>query len=190
MPEGKNVKCVKCGYIWFQDAPKHLPIIDKPLKLEPIPKGSSLPVIIEHSSSIWLKILPLFFTFMIIVTSISIFRDQITKTIPYSHKFYNLINLPTTNDINLNNISITRGKDFININGFVVNRSSEERKVPAILLTISDQNGKKLTSSLISSPNHYLNTNEKYPIHKRIFNLPTNSYYVTIDIEDLFNIFG
>ncbi len=188
LPNGKNVKCVKCEYIWFQYAKTHDKIIEKPIQIEQIPTRSALPVIIEINSTIWLKILPVFFFFMIIITSIFIFRDYMIKVVPKLDAFYNLINLPTTTNVKLESVSVVKNKDFININGLVINHSNKKRKVPAILITISDQEGRRLVSSFTKSPQHYLNPNEKYHIHKRIFNLPTDSCYVTIDLEDLFNI--
>lgn len=189
LPDGKNVKCVKCGYIWFQKLVTKQYTPEKPIKIQPIPEGSSLPVIIEANVSIWLKILPIFFACMILVTSVTLFRDNIIKTIPSSYVIYDILNMPATDNFKLDNFSVIKNKDFININGFIVNSSNQKRKVPAILITISDENGKKLTSSLIKSPQHYLELSEKYPINKRLFNLPKNSYYITIDIDDLFNKF-
>ena len=189
LPDGKNVKCVKCGYIWFQRAITKQYIPEKPIEIQPIPKNSSLPVIIEDSISVWLKSLPAFFACMIFITSITLFRDNIIKTIPSSHIIYDTFNISTTANLKLDNVSVVKNKDFVNINGFIVNNSNEKRKVPTILITVSDENGKKLMSSLMKSPQHYLGVNEKYPIHKRLFNLPKNSYYLTIDVADLFNTF-
>ena len=189
LPDGKNVKCVKCGYIWFQRSTAKQYTPEKPIEMEPLPKGSALTAIIDTNISIWLKILPVFFVCMIFITSIALFKDNIMKTVPASRMLYDTLDLSTTASLKLDNVSIVKNKDFVNINGFILNNSNEERKVPAILITVSDENGKKLMYSLMKSPQHYLRANEKYPIHKRLFNLPTNSYYVTIDIADLFNAF-
>ncbi len=189
LPEGKNVKCVKCGYIWFARSTTKQYTPEKPIEMKPIPKGSALPAIIETNISIWLKILPVFFACMIFITSVGLFRDNIMKAIPSSRMLYDTLNLSPTANLRLDNVSIVKNKDFVNINGFIVNNSNEERKVPAVLITISDENGKKLMSSLMKSPQHYLGANEKYPIHKRLFDLPANSHYITMDVADLFNTF-
>jgi predicted Zn finger-like uncharacterized protein len=189
LPDGKNVKCVKCGYIWFQRSIVTQYQPEKPIGIEPLPNGSALPVIIENNISIWLKILPVFFACMILITSITLFRENIMRAIPSSYALYDALDMPNTQDLKLDSVSVVKNKEFININGFIINNSKDKRKVPAVLITISDENGKKLMSSVMKSPQHYLKTNEKYPIHKRLFNLPAHSYYVTIDIADLFNTF-
>lgn len=184
LPAGKNVKCVKCGYIWYQDASSDQ-APPKNIKLDPIPHGSSLPVIVEMRNSIWLKLLPAFFACMILVTSVCIFRDEIINRMPITSRLYDLIGISTIDNVKLENISLIKNKDFLNVSGLIVNHAPTKRKVPDILISISDLDGKKLTSGRIDSSELYLNPEEKYPLHKRIFNLPDNAHYVTIDIADL-----
>lgn len=186
-PAGKNVKCIKCGYIWFQDLPTQQHIKPTNIELEPIPQGSSLPVIIETKNSIWLKILPVFFACMIIVTATGIYRDPIIKKFPFISGFYNYIGMPSTNNLKLEDISLVKGKDYLNINGFLASASPHERKIPNIAITISDIEGKKLLTTEIEPSGNYINIGEKLPIHKRIFNLPPNAYHIKFDITDLFS---
>lgn len=178
-PLGKNVKCIKCGYIWFQDVPNNQPTI----KTEPIPEGSSLPVIIETEESIWLKIMPIFFLVLIVITSLGIFQDRIKQKLPFTGKIYSYLGKSVSTNIQLESIEIVRGDDYLNINGYLLNTSPEQKKKPNITIIISDLNGDKLLGSSIAGSDEIIASEERSAIHKRIFNLPNNAHFVVLRVE-------
>lgn len=186
-PFGKRVKCTNCGNIWFQ---KYEEQQEEILSLDPIPTHSSLPVVVEHHTPVWLKFMPVMFFCMIIVSVVFFHQNDIIKIFPKANQFYDIIGIPHTGDMRLDEISINHRENYADINGLVINKSKQTRIVPKVIITVSDSDGSTTLSNIINIPKSKLEPNESRPFHKRVINIPKNSQYLTVSIADKFDLFS
>jgi predicted Zn finger-like uncharacterized protein len=182
---GKNVKCTRCNYVWFQQNDGK---IEKPLIPDAIPNNSSLPVVIEHQAPLWLKSLPLMFFCLILLSYVFFFQETVIKIFPSSNKLYDTAGIPDANEINLEDISLTFKDNYVDINGFVKNKSNDKRLMPKILISTTDDNGKTTLTSIVEFHNRFLKPHEISAFHKRITNIPEHSHYLVVSIANKFDL--
>jgi predicted Zn finger-like uncharacterized protein len=184
---GRNVKCTKCSYIWFQELHSSNNVAKKK-KEHSKNKNTALPVVIEYIVPKWFQLVPAFFMTIAIITGLFVFQEPLAEKSPYLSTFYNKIGVPVTTDMILNGVEIKeKENNILDINGFIVNKSDQHRRVPAVLINLVDNNN-KMTSRIIPVSSSYLKKNEKHPFYKRIDDLPQNTKLVSVMIADKYDM--
>ena len=185
---GRNVKCTKCSYIWFQDYRKVNNKSAKKKKVQPKIHNTALPVVIEYLIPKWLQLIPAFFMTLVIITGLFVFQEPLANNISYLSTFYNKIGVPVTKDMILNGVEIKeKENNTLDINGFVINKSEQYRRVPTILINLVDNNN-QMSTRVIPVSSSYLQKDEKHPFYKRINDLPQNTKLVSITIADKYDM--
>lgn len=184
-PTGKKVKCTRCGNIWFE---KYQPIKEEILTPNPIPINSSLPMVVENYVPIWFRFIPILFLCMIIISTIFFYQSEITKIFPNATEFYDILGISDSDKIKLNDVTLTRKGEYIDINGLIENHSSQNRMIPNIIISLTNEAGKNTSSTLITMPKNKLEPNEKRPFHKRLTSINPDAKYLIVAIGDKFDI--
>lgn len=182
LPNGKNVKCVQCGYIWFEKNDDHIESAN--IELEPIPHGASLPVIVKLKSSLWIRLLPTILSLMIIFSAAMLYRGSIVNHLPVTSYIYDSLGFTTINGLRFEKIELLRGDSFLNINGEILNGSKSSRVMPNVIFTVTDEYGNKLSETIIRSSGSKIAPGDSLPIHKRIFALPQGAKRLVVDMSD------
>ncbi|MCH9754028.1 MAG: zinc-ribbon domain-containing protein [Alphaproteobacteria bacterium] len=180
--DGRKVKCSKCHHVWIQRSVKteH----KKKKSVNNIDFSRRLPVVIEYVVPKWFKMLPIALSILIVLTATFVFQDSLMSHSSFAKKMYQKIGMNLTDNLELGNVEIIRkaGNKF-DINGLIVNKSQESKKVPNIIVrAISEKNVVK--SFLINSPKSKFSSGDKRPFFKRVEDLPEDTKLVTLEIED------
>jgi hypothetical protein len=107
--------------------------------------------------------------------------------------FLFLYNKPGTASVNslvLHSFDLAHKKnDQIDINGTIENNKLQSAKVPAMTITLFDENKKLLKSIFIPAPPKYLNKGDKYSFYKMINNdFQTKPKLVSVKLSDSRNV--
>lgn len=185
LPNGKTVKCTKCHNVWFEKHTNNL--IKEELYKYP------LPVVIkqEAKQSIIKTLLAITATTCTLLFSFIFFQDFFFERIPATSQVYDKIGIPITANIILDNFEINKNEaNVIDINGFIINKSEQIRRIPALKITLSDKNGNPIKKIITKTSSMYFETNQKHPFFYQIINAPENTHIVSIKIADKFDIIG
>jgi len=177
--EGRKVRCTKCNYVWTQKTE-----VKKTSAISNINFSRRLPVVIEYVVPQWFKMLPIVLSILVVFTSAFIFQDSLGNHFSFAKKIYEKAGMEFTDNVEINNVEIIKKSDGkFDINGFVVNNSSESKRIPNIVVrTIGGKD--HVESFVIRLPTSRFNTGEKYPFFKRVDNLPVDTKLITLEIED------
>jgi predicted Zn finger-like uncharacterized protein len=143
-PEGRVVRCAKCGHHWMQKPPEDLPkqVEPPPLQAEPrpIPRGSNLPALPRQPAPTgalgWVAL-------AVIVAGVLgggvVAREKIVAAWPPAAKLYKTVGLPVeplSVGLELRNMASSRrvvdGVPVLIIEGEVANVSNRVLKVPKL----------------------------------------------------------
>lgn len=149
-PDGRKVKCARCGHIWHATAPETIPDIEafeRELQtLAPIPEGSALPVphVAGTPSAAGLKVASLILLAATLVAGFIAQRDLLYPT--SLRIFYDAFGLYDTRGVALKDVSIAsmpeRGKTEYFITGTISNEATEERIIPRLRVQVFDDQGR------------------------------------------------
>lgn len=180
--EGRKVRCTKCNYVWTQNIVKTEHKKVKPTS--PINFSRRLPVVIEYVVPKWFRMLPIVLSFLVILTGAFVFQDSLGKYFSFSKTLYEKIGMSFTDNVEIHNVEIIKKSgNSIDINGFLVNKSSASKILPNII--VRSIGGKKgMESFVINPPSHRFNGGEKYPFFKRVENFSSDTKMITLEIED------
>lgn len=180
---GRKVRCTKCHHIWTQ-----YPANEEHKKKAAAKKVSlarSLPVVIEYVVPGWLKLLPVVFSILILVTTVFFFHEDMSNKYQPIRSMYEKVGMLNSDNIEIQKIELSKkDNNSIDINGFIVNQSKEKRKVPDVVVRVIDQANKKIASFVIKLPKLDLGNGEKFAFFKNIKNIPDSAKLVTLEIED------
>lgn len=185
LPNGKTVKCIKCHNIWFEKYTNNL----QKEELYRYP----LPVVIkqERTQPIPTKFLAIIATTIIIMFSFVFFQDFLFDKVPSTSKIYDKIGVPITSNIILDNFEISKKEaSVIDINGFIINKSAQQRRIPALKITLIDKSGQPIKKIITKTPSLYFDSNHKHPFFYKIINAPETTHVVSIKIANKFDIMG
>ena len=185
LPNGKTVKCIKCHNVWFEKY-NHIPAKDDVFRYP-------LPVVIKQDSkqTFPLKLLAIATTTLSLIIAFIFFQDFMSEKIPAASRVYDKMGIPLTNSIVLDNFEISRKEpNTIDINGFIINKSYQKRRIPPLKITLIDKNGKTIKKIITRTPSLYFDSNQKHPFFYKILNAPENTHVVSVKIADKFDILG
>jgi predicted Zn finger-like uncharacterized protein len=185
LPNGKTVKCIKCHNVWFE---KHT----KSTAKEEIYRYP-LPMIIKHDTkkSFSKKLLIISTMTCALLFSFVFFQDFFFDRIPAASRVYDKIGLPVTANIILDEFEINRKEqNIIDINGFIINKSEQTRRVPALKITLVDKSGQIIKKIITKTPSLYFESNQKQHFFYEITNAPENTHIVSIKIADKLDVMG
>lgn len=166
-PAGRTVRCAKCAFSWFQEAPPapvqeepQMPAFTpqpqkeeftyppEPVRRKPLPFGSNLPVvIITRKPPRALKLLCV----MLWVTIIAVYpfahRKEILHSYPDTALFYEPLGIYSTEGVALADVNVTQsksetdGKTQVNVACAVINETKGPRLLPHLRASIVDPAG-------------------------------------------------
>jgi len=173
-PDGRQVRCANCSYMWFQDPPpppepsfeaapeaaqEEMPDFSKydiPLespepRLRSIPKGSNLPAVIEEkTANTGLKIAFFILLFLALMTAGSVFHKSIIRLLPFSEPIYKLSGMYVSDGLSLTDVTVKRSKTIgtprYTITCKIINLSDQKRMVPALYVSLIDGSGSVIAS--------------------------------------------
>ncbi|MEQ9116152.1 MAG: zinc-ribbon domain-containing protein [Rickettsiales bacterium] len=186
-PFGKKVKCTKCSNVWFETYREEKEEIIIP---DAIPSNSSLPVVVTNYIPIWLKFLPVMFFCMIIMSSTFFYQKEIVKAYPGLNEFYDLIGIPDTEDLKLEDIAVKYRNNTAEISGIIKNISSQKRITPKIIITTSGDQGYSNSINIIDTQKSYIQAYKTKHFSKIIYGIPKDAEYITVSLGDKFDIFS
>jgi predicted Zn finger-like uncharacterized protein len=171
-PTGRKVQCSKCKSIWFQGY-----VTTPKIKFHTKSLGANkdrifLPAVIEKKNPM-LSFICIFGLFFLVLGSAFLF-------------LYNKPGTSSVNSLVLHSFDLAHKKnDQIEINGTIENNEVPSAKVPAMTITLFDENKKLLKSIFIPAPPKYLNKGDKYSFYKMINNdFQTKPKLVSVKLSD------
>lgn len=153
---GRMVRCAKCKYEWFADAPRKEPEADvlsaadtaeTPVKPRPIPPGSSVPAIHapKAASPLWLKMTAIAAMLAFLATALVYFRPLVIEAMPALAKAYAALGMYDSKGIVFANMEYAQtsdvSKDRHHIAGYLVNTGKETHRLPVISISLYDDKG-------------------------------------------------
>lgn len=155
-PNGRMVRCSRCGHSWLQVPPADMPrrLEVPPLEPRPIPPGSNLPALFSRRRKTdrigWIA---LAVSLAALLSGGVGAREAIVKAWPPSARLYEAVGLavePELLGLDLVNVESRRIKDgevtVLIIEGEIVNSANEPRRVPLIRGALIDKDRREITS--------------------------------------------
>jgi hypothetical protein len=183
-PNGRNVRCAKCGHRWHQDppAPAAPPPIE-PVALEPEPQmapglaallgggrdqkpAPAAHVVVppklkpaqpKRKVGVWPWILLLGILCGLAVAAY-IYQGQIARMFPAAQSLYQLLGIGESNpahELQIGNVKSVKRSGLVSVQGDIFNADDYPMKVPPITLTPYDDTGKVL------GPDYFFRTQEE-----------------------------
>ena len=204
---GRKVKCINCGYIWYQD-----PIVDDARELEQLKKyveqvseadtaerfkskisqeNVRLPNIINtnnnNSNTLNISFLAKIFSptmiMLIIISSFVLYPQYFYSYIP---SIYEKVGLYNTEDLSLANIKVksrTRNNriDVVMV-GNIINNSADTKPIPQFKAVAYNKDNTKLITLYSKKSEEFLEVGAAKEINRRLPQLPNSSKTLIIDI--------
>ena len=188
-PEGRRVKCSNCGDMWFQlpDPDEllaeiesaaedgHVPIEDIPESVKPISEGSSVPARAEKSDGKPKKergpvtkqaIAVAAIVFLLLVTPLFIFKNSMIAAWPESLAFYSAIGMVDASQSSalvFDRLQADTQEGKIVITGQVINLTPNDKILPAIEVSVRDEDENTLIPWTVKPPQNLLKGEESLP---------------------------
>lgn len=173
---GRKVKCANCQHIWHQmpthsESEKSANISPEPEKVEPIPQGSALPVIIYSPLAKILRISAavLFVTFLGVL---SITNQKISS----------LFGIKKTEEIVLYDVARQIEEKDLIISGVIANESKEDKHIPILRISVYDEINKKITSIELDSGGAIIQAGKEIQFKNKIPDIPKSANTVIMDL--------
>ena len=184
--DGRRVRCTKCSYVWTQyNADESHNRKESGVKID---LSRHLPVVIEYVVPAWFKALPIVFLCLILLTSVFFFQEPLSDKFPLVRKLYEKIGMNYTESVVIDKFDITKVEgNQLDINGFLVNKSQDTRKIPNVVVRAIDEHNTKIASFKIKASARDFSGGEKHAFFKRIENLPSNTKLIILEIQDKFD---
>jgi predicted Zn finger-like uncharacterized protein len=210
--DGRKVKCTACKYIWHAVLPQEeqeklkneQPSQQNPVNsinssekvtpekdqvLKQTKSSSFMPAIIDRQVPLWLKVAPVTILLLSLAIYLVFYSHHLLKIVPQSAGVYRYFGVYNTEGLILQDIALHKlaneGEYFdILIKGKIVNHSLEERHMPGLRLSILDEEGKNIVSSISNPDDSILTPGEEFVINNKITNLDKQAKYLAIDIGD------
>ena len=191
-PEGRVVRCAKCGHHWMQTPPKDLPkqVVSPPLHAAPraIPRGSNLPALPRQPARTgalgWMAL-------AVIVAGVLgggvLARETIVAAWPPAARLYETVGLPVERPgagLELRNMASSRrvvdGVPVLIIEGEVTNVSDGVRDVPKMRAALHDVKEREVRQWTFSAVQTRLMPGESGSFVTRVDNPPNWATGLTI----------
>jgi len=206
-PAGRKVRCASCGHVWHQvpdesihdDA--HLDPI--PESIRPIPEGSSVPSYMDHGEGEatggrnfvpylvnYGFALVLFFVILLGLYTqrhavvrmwepMALFYERIGHPVPVagSGLVFDRVNAVT---------SVKNGRTLLNIDGYILNLTSETVAIPRVRAVVRDHTGRVVHTTRIAMDRDFLEAEKTMTFHAN-YEIPTEDnadYMVTVSFVD------
>lgn len=183
-PEGRNVKCSKCGEVWNQlPDPDELienleqSIEEIPESVKPIPEGSSVPAIREEdeeeggssSNAVPFGYAAAAGVFVLIFAVLIFAQAPIFKAWPASAAFYNMIGIslePPGAGLEFDRVNVKMVEaNHIEVEGYILNLKSDPQNIPFVEITIKDDHEEILGLEYIHVPETKLDGEQSIEFH-------------------------
>lgn len=178
-PEGRTVRCASCAHSWHElpppDIPKKIDFAPPPV-LQPIPKGSNLPVLAEpprkRSGGIWIFLI---FLLAAVLAGGWIGRARLVEIWPPAGKLYEWLHIPVEQPARLGLIlqnlssstALEGGRPVLVITGEVANVIDETRITPKLRVSLRDAERREIKSWEITLPDPEIKARDKVTFSNR-----------------------
>lgn len=138
-PEGRTVRCARCGHMWFAEPPESLPDLSafetaRP-KLRPLPKGSNVPAVTAPRHPLWAVAACI----LLLLTAAAI------ATLTWRPS---LATLEPSEGLALADLSFSKApgqrRESFRVQGTIANRSEHTKRLPVLRITLRDESGEPL----------------------------------------------
>lgn len=212
-PNGRKVRCAKCGHVWHQAAPEPEPE-DAPEEVAETPPAPPLPAAPERAAYAppqsavedhavarvarshlmerlglgagWLALFAILVAF---AWSGYRYRQEIAGLWPQSSTLYSALRIPVnTRGIDFRNknahFETENGQDVLVITGDLVNITSHELTVPAIRVSLTDDDKRELYHWSFSSGTATLAPGQSVSFHTRLPSPPPAARHIELRFAD------
>jgi len=152
-PNGRRVRCARCGHVWRQEAPRDLPhrVDLTPPPSAPsidIPFGSNLPALPRKPRSQALQWILLLVLFGGLAGAGIFYREPIVAAWPPASKLYDMVGL-SAEEIGAGLVfrqvtprhELRDGKKILEIRGLIANISERDREIPQVRVALIGPQG-------------------------------------------------
>lgn len=180
---GHKVKCTQCNYVWFQDYQKC-----EESDNDDKNTVANLPVVIQYVLPYWIKLVPVFFSALVLITALFVFQGPVVSKFHFMNVFYNKIGLPVTEGLILNGIEVKKKEDnTVDINGFITNKSTLRRSTPNLIIKFLSVNKKSIAVKTAYISSSYLGKDGRIAFYKNI-EMPLDAKFVSVSIANKYDI--
>jgi predicted Zn finger-like uncharacterized protein len=177
---GRTVKCSDCGHIWRQFPPKDESLerdAGEAVFSKSTFRGSSLPMKAKQAAAPATGIFPKFLFLVLLILNLPVgllaFGDNMLLSYPRLEK---KIRVYSSRGVQFHDVKYHReladDKATLLVNGEIVNSSDEIRKMPEVMISFIDKDGKKLLSRKYPLEIKYLNPGQAIPFAPKISDIP------------------
>jgi predicted Zn finger-like uncharacterized protein len=161
---GRTVRCAKCKNQWFAEPPAKEPEADvisveeaaeTRVEPRPIPQGSSVPAIREEkvTTPLWLELAAVAAFVLFAITAALYFRPLVVEAMPGFRGTYAALGMYDSDGVVFANLEYAQSsavsKDSHRFSGYLVNTSTEPRRLPVISIALFNKQGDLLRRSRI-----------------------------------------
>jgi predicted Zn finger-like uncharacterized protein len=210
LPDGRKVRCAKCGEVWFQPPPPPEPQDEAPPEPAPVapapavqpapttaafsavPASRVIPVAPPAPPRRWLEPLgiavgwaALALIVFLIAWSVIRYRETVATLWPQSASLYSALGMKV-NTLGLEFQNRTAhyekedGQDVLVITGNVVNLTARELAVPSIRASLSGDDRHELYHWIFEPGTDHLGPHEAAPFHTRLLGAPADARHIEL----------
>ncbi len=192
-PQGRQVRCIKCGHEWLQmpvneePAAVAAPVADTPAALEPVPQGSALPVVKEiRHAPLWLKLLPFPLALCTLAFYAIIDHAHVVKQFPELATFYDAIGLEQEHGVVLSDVKLVKlnvekeARPAYVLQWKMRNDAEVEKVLPSVEVSLLDDQKESLYDLQLTSPGSAIKPGQSLEFKHRLTEM--EAAYVRLDI--------
>ncbi len=151
---GRDVRCARCGHVWFQQPARDLPmsvedesIVNDPMAYRPAPNLPALqrPATPWNLVAGWAALVSLL---AVLGFGLLQFRDRLVTLWPASAQLYAALHIPTPGMM-LKDVRFARQREggiaLLTVSGAIVNAASQAAPAPSIRISLRDGIDRELT---------------------------------------------
>jgi predicted Zn finger-like uncharacterized protein len=178
-PNGRKVKCSKCGNIWHQRLEEHIriePVLNSPVvstKPMPIGNGVNLPALLPIKIQPYLYTMPFVMLALIFSLSIVLFPD-----------FFGVHSLIKSRELSIEDVRIENRKESnkVIVSYKIMNSSRHNVSMPLVRVRLLDENNSILKHHISDQTNKTLAPSQYVTIKTEFNSPPTSSKYVDVTL--------
>lgn len=200
-PDGRLVRCAKCGHKWTQRPPADMPRPVEPLPFEAAPfervartsrERAQVPALRRDRSAAAPLAWAVFAAVLVAITAAIVFmRESIVATWPAAGPLYAAIGLeaePALAGLELRNVTsretLADGAKILLVEGELANGSKKLREVPKLRGLLYDDRDREVQRWLFSAPERQLRPGQSVNFRTELRNPPASAVRLTIVLEN------